>query len=53
MPTSQVRKEDLQREIRRLINSGREEFAVLIENWPGPEYEPQDPSTYPDDDESG
>lgn len=51
MPTPTVRQEDLRREIQRLSGSKKQVFRPLIESWPGPDYDPQDPSTYPDGDD--
>lgn len=50
MPVSDILKEDVQREIQRLRGSGEEVYEPLIETWPGPSYDPQDPRTYPSQD---
>lgn len=49
MPVSDVLQEDVQREIRRLRAADEDAFTPLLDSWPGPTYDPQDPRTYPDE----
>lgn len=51
MAESDITQEDARREIRRIRGAVQRapELKLLLENWPGSDYDPEDPRTYPED----